>query len=359
LRKRNTHFITDKLNAGEALNLAHFLAFAPYAFEAARIMRDRGVLALLEECREEGSTAEAIAASLQLQPNAAVALLEAGLGIGLVSADRDRFYLTMAGQYFLHDTTVRTNTDFMRDVCLPGMTSLEHSMEQGRPIGLEAFGHWANIFEALPALPASARQSWYAFNNHHSDAAFGDALPQVFAHHPARILDIGGSTGRFALACLDYSDSIHIGVADLSTHAEQTEPGIAAAVRAGRVTLHALDILDTANEVPAGYDTIWMSQFMPCFSEEQVVAILARCHDVLPPNGRIWLLETFWDRQRHEAAATALQMTSLYFVNVATGVSRMWDSKHLQRLIEAAGFTIVMQKDGVGRGHSLLELRKS
>jgi hypothetical protein len=359
LRKRNTHFTTDKLNAGEALNRAHFLAFAPYAFEAARIMRDRGILTLLEESSEQGNTPEEVAAAVHLPLNAASALLEAGLGIGIVSGDSDRFYLTMAGQYFLHNTTVRTNTDFMRDVCLPGMAYLEQSMEQGKPMGLEAFGHWRNIFEALPSLPYNARQSWYAFNNHHSDAAFSDALPLVFAHHPARILDIGGSTGRFALACLDYSDSIHIGIADLSSHPAQTEPGIAAAVRAGRVTLHALDILDTANEVPSGYDTIWMSQFMPCFSEDQVVAILARCHDVLPADGRIWLLETFWDRQRHEAAATALQMTSLYFVNVATGVSRMWDSNQLQRLIEAAGFTIVMQKDAVGRGHTLLELRKS
>jgi hypothetical protein len=321
-------------------------------------MRDRGILALLEESGQKGNTAEQVAAAFRLPLNAASALLEAGLGIGLVSADGDRFYLTMAGHYFLHDTTVRTNTDFMRDVCMPGMAYLEHSIEQGRPTGLQAFGQWDNIFEALPSLPINARQSWYAFNNYHSDAAFGDALPQVFAHNPSRILDIGGSTGRFALACLDYSDTIHIGVADLSSDPAQTEPGIASAVRAGRVTLHALDILDTANEVPSGYDTIWMSQFMPCFSEEQVTAILQRCYEVLPADGRIWLLETFWDRQRYEAAAVALQMTSLYFVNIATGVSRMWDSDYLRQMIEAAGFSIATQKDSIGRGHTLMELRK-
>lgn len=359
MRKRNTHFSTDKLNAGEALNRAHFLAFAPYAYEAARVLRDRGVLARLEESSAAGNTAREIADASNLPLNSVHALLEAGLGIGLVAGDGERFYLTMAGQYFLQNATVRTNTDFMRDVCLRGMSQLEQSLEDGKPLGLRAFGHWPNVFEALPELPEGARQSWYAFNNHHSDAAFGDALPLVFAQAPNRILDIGGSTGRFALACLDFSDSVHIGIADLSSDPSQTEPGIAAAVRAGRVTLHALDILDTANEVPAGYDTIWMSQFMPCFSEEQIAAIFSKCHDVLPKDGRIWLLETFWDRQRHEAAALALQMTSLYFVNIATGISRMWESTTVLELIKASGFDVVMQKDGVGRGHTLLELRKS
>jgi hypothetical protein len=359
LRKRITHFNTDRLDAGEALNRAHFLAFAPYAYEAARILRDRGILARIEESGDAGSTAEDISGIAGLPPNSIHALLEAGLGIGLISGNESRFFLTMAGQYFLRNTTVRTNTDFMRDVCLPGINRLEKSLETGRPLGLEAFGNWANVFEALPELPAQVRESWYAFNNHHSDAAFGDALPLVFAQHPQRILDIGGSTGRFALACLDYSDDVHIGIADLSSDPAQTEPGIAAAVRAGRVTLHTLDILDVATRLPAGYDTIWMSQFMPCFSAEQIAEILSRCLGVLPANGRIWLLETYWDRQRYEAAAAALQMTSLYFVNIATGISRMWDSNTLERLIEAAGFNIVMQKDGIGRGHTLFELRKS
>lgn len=358
MRNRNAHFTTDKLNAGEALNRAHFLALAPYAFEAARIMRDRGILAQLDESSAAGNTAEDIAANARLPINSAIALLEAGLGIGIISGDEDRYYLTMAGQYFLLNPTIRTNTDFMRDVCLPGMPALEHSLNEGAPLGLKAFGDWTNVFEALPHFPESARNSWYGFNNHHSDAAFRDALPILFAQNPARLLDLGGSTGRFALACMDYSEAVHIGMADLAGTLAHAEPGVAAAVRAGRISLHPQDILDTQS-LPAGYDTIWMSQFMPCFSEKQIGIILQKCRAALPDNGTLWMLETFWDRQRHEAAATALQITSLYFLNIATGVSRMWRSDNLLQLVAEAGFYVTAQHDGLGRGHTLLELRKS
>jgi hypothetical protein len=359
LRKPNTFFSEDEMNAGEALNRAHDLAFAPYAFEVARILRDRGLLAALEERGDEGLSAGQAATSASLPLNSATVLLEAGLGIGLVSGRDGRFRVTKAGHYFLQNSTVRSNTDLMRDLCLPGLEHLEASFEAGRPLGLSSFGDWSNIFEALPALPMRARQSWYAFNNHHSSAAFGDAMPSIFAQRPRRILDIGGSTGLFALTCLDYNDEVHIGIADLSSEPARTEPGIKAAIRAGRVTLHKLDVLDLAAQLPGGYDAIWMSQFMPCFSEDQIRSILRRCYEVLPDGGRLWLMEAFWDRQRYQAAAAAQQMTSVYFVHLATGVSRMWQSDTLLSLIAESGFGLLSIKDDMGRGHTLLELRKS
>jgi hypothetical protein len=347
------------MNAGQALNHAHFLAFAPYAFEVARILRDHGLLVLLEERGADGLAAGEAAEAASLPLNSATVLLEAGLGIGLISGRDGRFRLTKAGHYFLQNSTVRSNTDLMRDLCLPGLARLEESLAAGQPLGLLSFGDWGNIFEALPELPVRARQSWYGFNNHHSTAAFGDAMPSVFAQQPKRILDIGGSTGLFALTCLDYSDEVHIGIADLSSEPARTEPGIAAAIRAGRVVLHKLDVLDLAAQLPGGYDAIWMSQFMPSFSEDQIRSILQRCCEVLPEGGRLWLMEAFWDRQRYQAAAAALQMTSVYFVHLATGVSRMWQSDTLLSLIADSGFTLLSIKDNMGRGHTLLELRKS
>ena len=98
---------------------------------------------------------------------------------------------------------------------------------------------------------------------------------------------------------------------------------------------------------------------MPCFSRDQIADILAKCYATLPADGRIYLMETFWDRQRFGAAAAALQMTSLYFVNIATGISRMWSSEQLKEMVEAAGFSVLAQKNSIGRGHTLIELRKN
>lgn len=355
---KKSHFNTDELSPGEALNQAHKLAFAPFAFQAAVILRDRGILEQLEQAGDNGVAAQDIQQSTGLPPNSVMTLLEAGLGVGLLYDDSGRYYISKTGHYFRNNDTIRINASFMRDICLPGITALDESLSQGTPAGLRALGEWPTLFEGLDVMEPVQKESWFAFNNHHSDSAFRDALPLLFAHNPKRILDIGGSTGRFALACLDQDDSVHVGVADIYTNSENAEPGVQAAVRAGRVTFHEMDVLDMAATLPSGYDTIWMSQFMPCFSEEQIAGILAKCYQVLPEDGCMFLMETFWDRQRFQAAAMALQLTSLYFVNVATGISRMWSSEKLLEMLDAAGFEQSSQLNSIGRGHTLIALRK-
>jgi hypothetical protein len=77
----------------------------------------------------------------------------------------------------------------------------------------------------------------------------------------------------------------------------------------------------------------------------------------LAPEARLWILELFWDRQRFEAAAVSLQLTSLYFACIANGNSQMYDSAVFFGLIERAGFTICAVTDNVGEFHTLVECR--
>jgi len=74
----------------------------------------------------------------------------------------------------------------------------------------------------------------------------------------------------------------------------------------------------------------------------------------LAPGGIIYILELFWDRQRFEASAFALQQTSLYFTAMANGDSQMYDSKVFIRCVEKAGLEITDQKDYIGVSHTLL-----
>jgi hypothetical protein len=116
-----------------------------------------------------------------------------------------------------------------------------------------------------------------------------------------------------------------------------------------------VNLLDAAAELPGGYELIWMSQFLDCFSDEEIVAILGKVRRALPPGGRLWILELFWDRQRFEAAAMSLQQTSLYFTCVANGNSQMYDSEVFLRLIDRAGLQVVTLHDAVGGYHTLIE----
>ena len=105
---------------------------------------------------------------------------------------------------------------------------------------------------------------------------------------------------------------------------------------------------------------IWLSQFLDCFSEDRIVAILGKVCAALPPRGRLWILELFWDRQRFEAAAFSLQQTSLYFTCIANGNSQMYDSSLFFGLCRARRVSRSAQvTDGVGGYHTLLECAAS
>jgi hypothetical protein len=64
-------------------------------------------------------------------------------------------------------------------------------------------------------------------------------------------------------------------------------------------------------------------------------------------------METFWDRQRFKTAAFSLQMTSLYFTNIANGNSQMYDSAVFNKLIDKAGFKVIDAQDEVGISHTI------
>ena len=127
----------------------------------------------------------------------------------------------------------------------------------------------------------------------------------------------------------------------------------------GRFTLVPANLLDPAATLPAGADVYWLSQFLDCFSEEQIVSILSRVRAAMGPQSRAFILETFWDQQQHEAARFCVIGTSLYFACIANGNSRMYHSRVMKRLLGEAGLTVTAEVPHVGLSHTLLELSAS
>ena len=97
-----------------------------------------------------------------------------------------------------------------------------------------------------------------------------------------------------------------------------------------------------------------MSQFLDCFSEQQIVSILSRAKAAMGPDSRVFIMETLWDRQRFEPAAFCLTMTSLYFTAIANGNSKMYNTDDMSRLIGEAGLEVEHIYDHLGQGHSII-----
>lgn len=351
-------FESDNLTALEALDRAQFIAFAPYVWEASKILRDKGILHIIENARE-GITIEDIASRTNMTHYGVRVLLEAGLGIGLVYRKEALFFLAKTGHFLLNHEMTKVNFDFMRDVCVEGSTSMEASIETGKPTGLTTIGNWNTLYEGLSSFPSPAKESWLSFDHFYSDKAFPEALKLVFENPPKKMLDIGGNTGRWTIECLNYNPEVVMGIVDLPGQLKMAEENMITAGFQNRVSYHAVNMLDASKALPTGYDTIWMSQFLDCFSDAEIISILKKCHAVADANTRVFINETFWDRQRFATSAFSLQMTSLYFTNIANGNSQMYDSKVFLKFIAEAGFTVIKQHDMVGVSHTILELRKA
>jgi ubiquinone/menaquinone biosynthesis C-methylase UbiE len=223
---------------------------------------------------------------------------------------------------------------------------------------LKTLGNWNTLYEGLSVFPDQARKSWLAFDHYYSDNAFPEALKIVFDQVPSSILDIGANTGKWTLQCLAYNKTVSMGVVDLPGQIKMTRRNIDDAGFSDRVRFYEIDMLNPENELPGGFDIIWMSQFLDCFSDEEIVSILEKCYRASGEDTRIFINETFWDRQRFPTSAFSLQMTSLYFTTMANGNSQMYDSAVFFGFIEKAGFEIVAQHDFIGLSHTILELKK-
>lgn len=356
-------YTSEQLSAREAQRQAEFIAWGPIVFQASRLMLKFGILEMLRDS-DNGLTEAEVAEKTGLSGYAVKCLLEASLSIGtvLINAETDRYTISKTGWFLLNDQATRVNMNLNHDVNYIGMYHLEEALKEGRPAGLKHLGDWPTLYEGLSSFPEQVKESWLNFDHFYSDSSFPEALQIVFVEHHVRSLyDVGGNTGKWALQCVDYDKDVEVTILDLPQQIEMMRENIAGKPGAERIKGYAINLLDESSSFPqrkGGLDAIWMSQFLDCFSEEEVVGILTRAREAMTEETRLFIMELFWDRQRFEPAAFCLTMTSLYFTAMANGNSKMYHSDDMRRLVLEAGLEIESIRDGLGQGHSIMVVKR-
>ncbi len=351
-------FSKDTKTAFKAKEAAQWIAFGPVIFQAARVLRNSGILKLLEDSGKIGLTNEEIAEQVKLSNYGVRVLLESGLSLGLVLLNEKKFTLGKVGYFILNDGLTKTNMDFVHDVNYKGLYYLDESIETGKPAGLKTLGDWPTIYEGLSQLPPHIQKSWFSFDHYFSDDAFPLVLPMVYNGKVKKLLDIGGNTGKWTIASTSYDPDVHITIMDLPGQLNVARKKIEELSLNDRVSFLPVNILDESVKFPKGFDVIWMSQFLDCFSEAEIVSILKRCYEALDENGEVIILEPYWDRQKFEIAAFCLQQTSIYFTALANGNSQMYSAEVFIKCIEQAGFDIVEEIDHIGLSQTLIKCKK-
>lgn len=354
--KNNQHKAAKKeKSALQAKSDAQRIAFGPFVFQAVVAMRELGILDAILKHKHSGLTPEELAGELNISLYGIKTLLEVGLKSEIVRVDEERYSLTNTGYFLAKDELTSVNINFVKDVCYQGMFYLSDSIKEQRPIGLKTVSDKATVYEALSTLPQKVQKSWFNFDQFYSDIAFPEVLPIVFSSRPKHILDIGGNTGKWAVQCCQYNNDVEITIVDLPGQLEKAAQNIREQGLEKRVHMLARNLLEKEITLPANADVIWMSQFLDCFSEDQIVDILKLIKKVMNNTTRLYIMELFWDRQRFEAASFSLVNTSLYFTCLANGNSKIYSSGEFVRCIEKAGLHIKRDIDEIGPLHTLLE----
>ena len=355
IKMKKEDFGNDKRSAFEAKTEAQKIAFGPVMFQAARALVKLGILELVSKSGPAGISSKDIPQQLSISRYGAEVLLDAGLSMGIVRMQDEKYILTKTGFFILNDSMTQVNMDFVHDVCYQPFFSLEESVISGKPEGLRVFGEWKTIYPGLQFLPEQARKSWFGFDHFYSDVAFPEIIPVIAAAKPSKLMDVGGNTGKFAVQCFNGIPGLEVTIVDLPDTLNAAQKDIKEKGLESRIHFYSADMLDPEKELPKGFDAIWMSQFLDCFSEQQILSILQRATRSMHESSFLYILELFCDRQKYEASSYSLNATSLYFTCLANGNSRMYHSTDMFRLIEEAGLEIVDSTDHIGISHTLVK----
>lgn len=349
----------NSLRAIDAIQEAEKIAFAPFVFQATVSLRKLGVLNLIFDKRRKGGiTIDEISKELSVSSYGLGVLLEIAESSDIViKDDSGRFELTTTGYFLNYNETVNVNINFTNDVCYQGLFHLNDAVKTGKPEGLKELGEWNTIYEALSQLPPKVQKSWFEFDHHYSDAIFNDALEMVFKSQPKTIFDIGGNTGKFAISSCKYNEDVSVKIIDLPGQLNIALANVKKEGFENRVSGYEIDWLKDNPEIPTGADTIWMCQFLDCFSEDEILKILTTCVKSMDNTTQLLIMETFTDRQRFDNAKFVLEATSLYFTVMANGNSKMYPADVFLKLIDKAG--LVLKEDiAVGEYHTILVCKK-
>ena len=353
MSKRFVRKNTNAISAVTALEKAQELVFAPMTFQAVSSLLDFGIL---QQINKKPSSLEQIIIDLNLDEYICATLLQIAEVTDIVEIKENLYFLTKKGQAFLYDDMTIANFNFVKDVCYLGASELTTSFKDKKPRGLHKFISSAEtIYPILSELPNKIKKSWYDFDHLYSDNCFEQVLDIILQKHQ-EIVDIGGNTGKFERVCLKHPSNCKITMLDLPQNISCVinNPELAGC------NFYPINVLNPKAKYPNLKNcAILMSQFLDCFSKEQIRKILTDLRQQMDDACSIYILEPFTDNQNFKAAKLSLTHISLYFTTMANGCSKMYTQAEMIELIKSAGLNLVKCHNNLGPfDYTLLECKK-
>ncbi len=290
-----------------------------------------GVFDRLECTRADAAT---LAADIHAQTDPMERLLDACVGLGLLSKNDGKYineavastYLCRASEYTLAGYVLYSN-----DVLFRLWTHLEDAIREGGHRWKQAFGSEGGIFEHFFRTEDAMRT--FLKGMHGFGVLSSSKVVAAFDLSRFHLLvDLGGATGHLAIAACERYPDLRAVVLDLPQVIElardeaQRSPGISS-----RIKLAAGDFF--ADDLPEA-DLFAVGQILHDWSEAKIRVLLTKIHRRLPAGGGLLIVEKLLAEDK--SGPTSVQMQSLNMLLCTEGKER--SLSEYRALLEAAGF---------------------
>lgn len=250
------------------------------AFQQSRVLLSAIELRLFTILGDRGMTADEVAAAAECAARPTDRLLNALCALGLLQKRDGRFWNTPESRRYLVESSPEYAAGLSHSASMwHSWNGLTTSVREGRPATRAPINdrgdQWLEPF--IAAMHYRARVQ-------------SDAIASLLPLRPnARVLDVGGGSGAFAMGMVRRDPGVRAVVFDLPSVVPITRRYVDEAGLSDRVTVAVGDYL--TDPLPGGFDLALMSAVVHSNGPAENAALVAKCAGALNPGGHVAVLD--------------------------------------------------------------------
>jgi acetylserotonin N-methyltransferase len=324
--------MSDDLSRPDPTVVLHLIE----AFRRSKTMFTAVSLGVFDSLESRPATVATLAGALRVNCDALERLLDACVGLQLLSRRGDHYANTPTASTYLSAQSVSRMTGYIKysdEVLWKMWANLEDAIRDGTNRWQQTFGCDGPIFSNFFRTPEAMRE--FVMGMHGQGLV---SSPQVVAafdlsrYH--RLVDMGGGTGHLAIAaCLRYPE-LQAAVFDLPETLDLAREIIAASSVADRIETFAGDFF--VDDLPEG-DLYALGRIIHDWSEPKILTLLGRLFERLPSGGALLIAEKLLNEEKN--GPHWAQMQNLGMLLYTEGKERTL--AEYKALLERVGFSSV------------------
>ena len=306
------------------------------AFRRSKVMFAGVTLGVFDALESGPKTAAALAAELKADADSLNRLLDATVGLQLLTRTGESYANTPTASAYLTAASPRRLTGYLRftdEILWKLWGNLADAIKDGAHGWKRTFGWDGPIFDQIFHTPELRRE--FTMGMHGMGVI---SSPQVVAAFDLSrfktLVDLGGATGHLAVAACRRYTALRATVFDLPQVTPIAKELVSASDVAGRVDVASGDFF--ADELPAS-DLYSLGRILHDWADDKNLLLLKKIHARLPKGGALLVAEKLINDER--TGPDMAQMQDLNMLLVTEGKERTLAA--YAELLRSAGFTSV------------------